>query len=77
MKRPLLEMVPPVAVHVTAVLLLPVTVALNCCVAPVCSVAAVGEMLTEITGACTFTVALADFVVSAAEVAVTVKLPGV
>src|SRR5262249_25914111 len=76
-KRPVLEIVPPVALQVTAALLLPVTEALNCCVAPVCNVAVVGVMLTETTGACTVTVAVAFFVVSAAEVAVTVKLPAV
>ena len=34
--RPLLETVPPVADHVTAVLVLPVTVAANCFVWPGC-----------------------------------------
>lgn len=33
--KPLVEMEPPVALHVTAVLELPVTVAVNCWVAPV------------------------------------------
>ncbi len=33
-KRPLELIVPPVAVQVTAVLLAPVTVAVNCCVPP-------------------------------------------
>ena len=77
MKRPDVKIVPPVALQVTTVLLLPVTLALNCCVAPVCRVAVVGEMLTVTTGACTVTVAVAFLVVSAAEAAVTVKLPGV
>jgi len=77
-KRPLLEIVPPVAVQVTAVLELPVTVAVNCWVAPACTDAVTGEMLTLIAGAAWIvTLALADLVVSAAEVAVTVKLPAV
>jgi len=67
------ETVPPVADQVTAVLLLPVTVAVNCCVAPVISEAVVGEMATET--AVTVTVAEADLVVSATLVAVTVKVP--
>jgi hypothetical protein len=67
------DTVPPVALHVTAVLLEPVTVALNCCVPPVLSDADVGETPTAITtGAVTVTVADADLVVSAALVAVTV-----
>ena len=52
-------------------MLVPVTVAENCCVPPVRSEADVGD--TEIaTGAATVTVAEADLVVSAALVAVTV-----
>ena len=68
--RPVLETVPPVVDQVTAVLVLPVTVAVNCWGAPVCSDAEVGLMLTEIR--VTETVAEADFVVSATLVAVTV-----
>ena len=68
--RPLLETVPPVADQVTAVLLVPLTVAVNCCVPPVCSDAEVGLMLTETT--VTDTVAETDFVLSATLVAVTV-----
>jgi hypothetical protein len=49
--RPLLVIVPPVAAHVTAVLELPVTVAVNCCVCPDCRVALVGEIPTDTTGA--------------------------
>ena len=65
------ETLPAVADQVTAVLLVPVTVAENCCVPPVRSEADVGD--TEIaTGAATVTVAEADLVVSAALVAVTV-----
>jgi hypothetical protein len=75
--NPLLEIVPPVAVHVTAVFEVPETVAVNCWVCPGCKVALVGETLTEITGTLIVTLADADFVVSATEVAVTVKLPAV
>ena len=39
--------VPPVADHVTAVLVAPVTVAVNCCVPPVWIDVLVGEMETE------------------------------
>ena len=49
--NPLLDTVPPVPVHVTEVLELPVTVAANCCVCPVCRVELVGESVTETTGA--------------------------
>jgi hypothetical protein len=77
--RPVDETVPPVVDHVTAVLLLPVTVAVNCCVRPVKSEAVVGLMLTATTGggALTVTVAAADFEVSAVLVARTVKAPAV
>ena len=61
--------------HVTAVLLVPVTVAVNCCVAPVSNDAAVGLMLTPTSA--TVTVADADFVGSATLVAVTVTVPAV
>jgi len=74
------DTVPPVADHVTAVLLLPVTVAENCCVPPVWSETEVGLMLTATTGgggggAETVTVADAALLVSAALVAVTVCEP--
>jgi hypothetical protein len=67
-------MVPPVADQVTAVLLLPVTVAVNCWVALVESDAEPGESdtATATTGALTVTVADADLVESAALVAFTV-----
>ena len=48
--NPLVEMVPPVAVHVTEVLVVPVTVAVNCRVCPVWRVVLVGEMVTETGG---------------------------
>lgn len=52
--------------------------ALNCSVAPVRTVAVVGEMVTEFTaGAAKVIVAVADLVVSAALVAVIVAVPAV
>ncbi len=69
--------VPPVVVQVTAVLVVPVTVAVNCWVAPVESGAVPGASDTATTAALTVTVADADFVESAALVAVTVKVPAV
>ena len=70
---PVVEIVPPVADQVTAVLLVPVTAAVNCCVPPVCSDAEVGLMLTDTS--VTVTMADADLLVSATLVAVTVKVP--
>ena len=68
----------PVADQVTAVLLEPVTVAVNCCVAPVSSAAETGEMDTATTGGVvTVTVAEADWVLSARLVAVTEYVPAV
>ena len=65
-------MLPPVADQVTAVLVVPVTVAVNCCV-PLVSIAAdVGEMLTATTVALTVMVAEADLVLSATLVTFTV-----
>ena len=62
---------PPLAIQLTLVLVDPVTVAVNCCVAAVCNDADVGD--TEITsGAETVTTAEADLVVSATLVAVIV-----
>src|SRR5215471_860227 len=76
--KPAALMVPPVALQFTEVLDVPVTVAVNCCVAPGCSVALAGDTATEIVaGAWIVTLAEADLVLSAAEVAVTVKLPAV
>jgi len=64
---------PPETLQVTAVLVVPVTVAANCCVFPVCTEADVGLMLTATGtgGGLIETVALADFVGSATDVAVT------
>ena len=76
---PALVIVPPVADQVTAVFDVPLTVAVNCCVAPVASVATVGLMLTVTGGggAVTVTVAEADLVVSASLVTLTVNVPAV
>ena len=64
-------MLPPVADQVTAVLVVPVTMAVNCCV-PLVSIAAdVGEIETE-TGVLTVTWVEADAVLSATLVAFTV-----
>jgi len=66
------EMLPAVADQVTAVLLEPATVAVNCCVPPVNSEEEVGEIVIDTTGgALTVTAAEADLVVSAMLVAVT------
>ena len=62
---------PPVAVQVTVVFELPVTVAANCCVDEVCKDAEVGLIETLTAGAVTVIVALADLVVSATLVAFT------
>jgi hypothetical protein len=69
-----LDTVPPLADQVTAVLVAPVTVAVNCWVPPVCTDAEVGLTLTTTGGggAVTVTLADADFVLSATLVAVTV-----
>jgi len=70
---PVEETDPPVADQVTAVLVVPLTVAVNCCVPPVLIVALVGAtLMPTMTGALTVTLALAFLVVSAALVAVTV-----
>ena len=73
--NPLALMVPPLALQVTAVLLVPVTVAVNCWVPPLGSDAAGGEMetLTPVpAGAVTLTRLVAVLLLSAALVAVTV-----
>lgn len=65
----------PETFHVTDVFELPVTCAENCREADGATLADVGEMVTVTTGT-TVTVALADFAVSACEVAVTEKKGG-
>jgi hypothetical protein len=70
--RPPAEIEPPVADHVTAVLELPLTVAVNCCDPPVVSDAEAGEIATAtVAAAPTLTAAEADWLVSAMLVAVT------
>ena len=63
-KRPELEIDPAVADQATAVLVEPVTVAVNCFVPAEATEAEVGDIETA-TGALTVTVADADLVVSA------------
>jgi hypothetical protein len=71
--------VPPVAVQVTAVLPVPVTVEMNCWVAPVCNEDDVGVTATAMETGALVTVTSADavFVLSATLVAVTVYVPAV
>ena len=72
---PALEMLPAVADQVTVVLLVPCTVAANCCVLPEVRVELVGETVRLIgVAAVTETIALAFLVISAALVAVIVTL---
>jgi hypothetical protein len=66
----------PVTLHVTAVLLVFETVAVNCFCRPTFTLADVGEMLTA-TGKATVTTADDDFEGSATDVAVTVTWAGV
>ena len=66
-----MDTVPLVAVHVTDVFVVPVTVAVNCWVALVSNDALVG-LIDTATGAVTVIVAEADFVGSATLVAVSV-----
>ncbi len=74
--RPAVEMLPPVEVHVTAELVEPVTVAVNCCVVPVCMEAVDGLTLTAIVEPCVTEMdAEAVFVGSATLDAVTVYVP--
>jgi len=70
--RPLLETVPPVALQVTVVLLVPDTVALNCCCPLVLRFADVGDSETEMGLGETEIVAVAYLLESATLVAVTV-----
>ncbi len=51
MYKPLAEMLPPVADQVTPVLVLPVTLAVNCWVRPACTEAEVGDNATLTPGA--------------------------
>ncbi len=72
---PELEIVPPVADHVTALLPLPLIVAENCCVAPDARLTNDGAIATDTTGAETVTVAVADLVASTILVAVMLYVP--
>lgn len=65
----------PLRLHVTAVLVEPVTVAVNCCIFPATTCAEAGETVNA-TGARMVTVADADFVGSASDVTVTVATAG-
>src|SRR5579862_4870952 len=65
----------PLTLQLSAVFVLPVTVARNCCWPPTATCALVGVTLTA-TGAMTVTVAVDDFVPSASDVAVTVTFAG-
>ena len=74
-KRPDVEIVPPVAVHVTLVLVVPVTVAVNCVVVPISVVVVVGETETttgEAPVPASDTLAFAELLVIATD---PVKLP--
>ena len=77
---PVVEL-PPVTLftcQVTAVLDVFVTLAENCCVRPVVTVAVLGLTVTTTAGgAVTVTTAVPDFVESACEVAITVTVPPV
>ena len=69
-------MVPPVADHVTAILAVPVTVAVNCCVPPVNRVIVEGDTLTDTAGAELIVMAaVADLVGSCTLVAFTWNEP--
>jgi hypothetical protein len=65
----------PLTSQLTAVFVVPVTLALNCCVAPTCKLDVVGETdtATAVAGGLTVTLAFALFVVSATLRAVTVN----
>jgi hypothetical protein len=66
----------PETLQFTAVFVVPVTVAVNCCLLPVSKLGAKGETETAI-GSTTVTVAKADLLASACEVAVTLTVAGV
>lgn len=74
---PELEIDPWDADQVTTVFVVPVTVALNCCVAPVCNATELGTTETARVGgeAITVTVAVPDWVGSAVLVAMTTYVP--
>ena len=66
----------PGVLQVAAVLVVPLTVAVSCCVAPSMTVGVLGATFTVTTGAVIVTVAVSDLVVSSMEVAVMVMVAG-
>jgi len=69
------ETVPALADQVTTVLVVPVTVSVNCCAPPEATVAEVGEMVTAtVSGGVMVMEAVADLVESATLVTLTVAL---
>lgn len=66
----------PVRLQSTAVLVVPLTVAVNCCVPPRGTVGAAGVRVTFTTGAVMVMVALDDLLLSSTEVAVSVTVGG-
>jgi hypothetical protein len=82
--KPVEEIVPqdapaqpvPLTLHVTLVFVAPVTVTVNCCLFPAATSIVVGEIFTA-TGGTIVTFAVANFVVSAADVTFTVTCAGV
>src|SRR6202051_3053071 len=70
----------PFTCHVTPVFVLPATVAENCCVPKLATLAATGEMTTEtfdgVDVAVTVSAAVPDFIVSLCEIARTVTCAG-
>ena len=73
-KRPAVEIVPPLAVHLTAVLVLPVTASVNCLLPPELTVVVVGEMVTETVCCCALTVTVFDVDAVSPRLSVTVSL---
>jgi hypothetical protein len=74
--NPLEVILPSVALHVTAVLVVPVTDAVNCCIPPIGKLTLAGLIVITTPEEATVTSADADFMESAMLVAVTVTVPG-
>jgi hypothetical protein len=66
----------PGVLQVAAVLVVPLTVAVSCCVAPSMTVGVLGVTLTMTTGAVMVMVTVSDLLASFTEVAVTVTVAG-
>jgi len=66
--------VPPLAVHFTAVLVLPVTASVNCLIPPELTVAVVGETVTETDACCALTVTVFDVDAVSPRLSVTVSV---